>query len=279
MTGMKQTPGGPYRRGPADPALGGVSLVFPVHNESFIIEQTLRNYIAELQGRVEDLEVVVAEDGSTDDTKVVLERLARELPIRLYKNDERKGYQQAVIDAVGHATKEWIFVVDSDYQFAAIDFWALEPHRRTHDIILGIKSPRKDPFYRIFLSWGYNTLLKAFFGVPFEDMDTGFRLFRRSVFAEIAPEIGLMSFFTAEFVVRSYYAGFRIKQVPVRHYARKIGSTTIFYMSKLFVICFEQFAGIVKMKQEFRRRGMSKPQTRFVTEAQLDEAGARRSGG
>ena len=94
-------------RGPADPALGGVSLVFPVHNESFIIEQTLRNYIAELQGRVPDLEVIVAEDGSTDDTKVVLERLAQELPIRLYMSDERKGYQQAMIDAVASGASVW----------------------------------------------------------------------------------------------------------------------------------------------------------------------------
>ena len=56
-----------------------------------------------------------------------------------------------MIDAIGHATKPWVFVVDSDYQFAAIDFWALEPHRRTHDVILGIKSPRKDPRYRVFI--------------------------------------------------------------------------------------------------------------------------------
>jgi len=119
----------PVRRGLADPELGGISLVFPVHNESFIIEQTLRNYIAELEGRVPDLEVIVAEDGSTDDTRGVLERLQHELPIRLFMNDERKGYQQAVRDAISHATKPWLFIVDSDYQFAAIDFWRLEPHR------------------------------------------------------------------------------------------------------------------------------------------------------
>src|SRR5215813_6258875 len=121
MAVNKRAPSEVPHRGPADPALGGVSLVFPVHNESFIIEQTLRNYIAELQGRVSDLEVIVAEDGSTDDTKVVLERLASELPIlRVFMSDERKGYQQAVIDAVAHATRPWVFIVDSDYQFAAI---------------------------------------------------------------------------------------------------------------------------------------------------------------
>ena len=241
-------------RGPADPELGEISLVFPVHNESFIIEQTLRNYIAELEGRVDGLEVIVAEDGSTDDTKVVLERLAEELPIKLYMSDERKGYQQAVIDAISHAAKPWLFIVDSDYQFAAIDFWRLEPHRRTHDIILGIKSPRKDPFYRILLSKGYNYLLRLFFKVPYQDMDTGFRLIRRSVAQEIAPYVKHMSFFNAEFVVRAHYAGYKILEVPVHHYARKIGSTTIFFISKLFLICFHQFLGILRMRKEFRQR-------------------------
>jgi glycosyltransferase involved in cell wall biosynthesis len=243
-------------RGPADVTLGGISLVFPVYNESFIIEQTLRNYIAEFEGRVPDFEVIVAEDGSTDDTKGVLERLAKELPIRLYLSDERKGYQKAVIDAVSHATKPWIFLVDSDYQFAAIDFWRLEPLRDNNDIILGIKSPRKDPFYRIWLSAGFNFLLRIFFGVPYYDMDTGFRLLRREAVQKIAPEIKHFSFFTAEFVVRAHYAGYNIAEVPVHHYARKIGSTTIFFVSSLFWICLEQFGALIRMKLEFRRLGL-----------------------
>ncbi|MBU1651494.1 glycosyltransferase, partial [bacterium] len=129
----------PVPRGPADPELGGISVVFPVHNESFIIEQTLRNYIAELKDRVPDFEVIVSEDGSTDDTKGVLERLAEELPIKLFMSDERKGYQRGVVDAISHATKPWLFIVDSDYQFAAIDFWRLDQYRKDYDIILGMK--------------------------------------------------------------------------------------------------------------------------------------------
>jgi glycosyltransferase involved in cell wall biosynthesis len=243
-------------RGPTDPALGGVSLVFPVHNESFIIEQTLRNYIAELAGRVPELEVIVAEDGSTDDTKVVLERLEGELPINLFMSDERKGYQEAVRDAIAHATKPWLFIVDSDYQFAAIDIWRLDPHRKTHDVILGMNRPRKDPFYRVFLSWGYNWLMRLVFNLPYRDMDTGFRLIRRSVAEEIAPEVRHMSFFTAEFVVRAHYAGYKILEVPVHHYARKIGSTTIFFISRLFLICVYQIIGIFRLKKEFRMRGL-----------------------
>jgi glycosyltransferase involved in cell wall biosynthesis len=249
-------------RGPANPEFGGVSVVFPVFNESFIIEQTIRNYYFEFQGRVQDFEFIVAEDGSTDDTKNVLERLAGDLPIRLYTSDERKGYQKAVIDAVAHATKPWVFIVDSDYQFAVIDFWRLEPHRDQADIILGIKSPRKDPFYRVWLSAIFNWLLRLFFHVPYRDMDTGFRLIRKQALDEIAPQIRHLAFFTAEFVVRADYAGYRIKEVPVHHYARKIGSTTIFFISKLAWICLEQFLALIRMKQEFAQRDLKSRPTK-----------------
>ena len=244
-------------RGPADPSFGGISLVFPVHNESFIIEQTLRNYIAELKGRVEDLEVIVSEDGSTDDTKNVLERLEKELPIRLYMSDQRKGYQKALIDAISYATKPWLFIVDSDYQFAAIDFWRLEPYRREYDIILGMKSPRRDPLYRVILSRGYNFLLRLFLKVPYHDMDTGFRLIRQDIADEIAPHVKYMSFFTAEFVVRAHHENYKIIEIPVPHYARKIGSTTIFYISKLFMICFHQFVGIFRLRKELKQKRSS----------------------
>jgi len=239
-------------RGPADPSLGGISVVFPVHNESFIIESTLRNYIAELEGRVPDFEVIVSEDGSTDDTKGVLERLSKELPIKVYMSDKRKGYQQGVIDAISYATKPWLFIVDSDYQFAAIDFWRLEPYRKEYDVILGMKSPRKDPLYRIILSKGYNFLLRLFLKVPYKDMDTGFRLIRLDVANEIAPNVRYMSFFTAEFVIRAHHKGYKIIEVPVPHYARKIGSTTIFYISKLFMICLHQFIGIFRLRKELK---------------------------
>lgn len=241
------------------PQAGGISIVFPVFNESFIIEQVVRNYLAEFHGRVPDFELIVAEDGSTDDTKSVLERLAEELPIRVYMGESRKGYQQAVIDAIALATKPWVFIVDSDYQFAVIDFWRLEQYRNQFDVILGKKSPRKDPFYRILLSKGYNLLLRSFFGVPYKDMDTGFRLIRKSVADELAPRVKYMSFFTAEFVVRAHRAGYKIVEVPVPHYARKIGSTTIFFISKLFVICFKQFIGILRMKAELKRNATPTP--------------------
>lgn len=240
-------------RGPARKNLGGISVIFPVHNESFIIEQTIRNYVAELSGRVDDIEFIVYEDGSTDDTKAVLERLSLELPINVYLNDIRQGYQQSLKNAMAHASKPWFFVVDSDYQFAAIDFWRLEPLREENDIILGVKSPRRDPLYRIVLAWGYNILLRLFFRVPYKDMDTGFRIYRKTIVDEISPSVRHMTFFNAEFVIRAHFKKYRIAQIPVTHYARKIGSTRIFYISKLCRICLKQFVGLIRLWLELKR--------------------------
>ena len=80
------------------------------------------------------------------------------------------------------------------------------------------------------------------------------RLFRRSILTELSPEIRYASFFAAEFAIRAHFAGYRIKQVPMRPYARKIGSTAIFLVYSLFAICFRQFVGISMLKKEFHDR-------------------------
>ena len=72
---------------------------------------------------------------------------------------------------------------------------------------------------------------------------------------ELAPFVRYMSFFTAEFVVRAHYKGYRILEVPVPHYARKIGSTSIFYVSKLFMICLHQFVGLFRLRKELISSG------------------------
>jgi dolichol-phosphate mannosyltransferase len=236
----------------------GISVVFPVHNEALIIEHTVRNYFDELDGKV-PFEMIVAEDGSTDDTKTVVRRLGRQLPIRVYTSEIRKGYLEAVKDAIRLADRDWVFLVDSDYQFAAIDFWRLVPCMKDADIVLGVKSPRRDPYYRIVLSRGLNVLLRILFGVPFRDMDTGFRLIRRELVQTVAPQVRHFAFFTAEFVVRCHHAGFRIAEAPVPHYARKDGATRIFYVSRLPLIVVQQLRGIWRLYRELapRRRDVA----------------------
>ncbi len=229
-----------------------ISLVFPVYNEDYIIETTVKSYYNELKGKI-DFEMIIAEDGSTDNTKEILRRLQKELPIRVYMSGRRKGYLKAIKDALKYPEHSWIFLVDSDYQFDPADFWKLLPYTGSYDIILGKKVKRKDPFYRIVLSKGFNFLLRLFFGVPFRDMDTGFRLIRKEVLDKVANDINCLKYFTSELVIRSYFNGFKIKEVPVTHFERKSGSTNVFPVRRIPFVIIEELRGLFKLKRELQK--------------------------
>ncbi len=228
-----------------------VSFVFPVYNEQGVIEKMLRAYYQEFKGKL-DFEMIVAEDGSTDRTKEILRKLETELDLRLFMHDDRKGYLKAIREALTHPTSTWIFLVDSDHQFDPSDFWKLWPYRTTDDLILGIKRERKDGFLRSFLSKGYNLLLKFFFRVPYEDMDTGFRLFRKTVVDEVAPTVRQLGFFTAEFLIRSHDRGYRIRQIPVQHFKQQVRPSNIFHPSRLPGIIAKELRSIWRLFKEIR---------------------------
>ena len=86
----------------ADPTPCELEILLPVHNEGESIERVIREIYASI-GSWLPMRFIVCEDGSTDDTKPTLARLAKELPIHLMMSDERKGYSRAVLDGMAQA--------------------------------------------------------------------------------------------------------------------------------------------------------------------------------
>lgn len=223
-----------------------VSFIFPVYNEESVIEKTLRSYHKEFINKL-DFEMIVAEDGSIDRTKEILKKLEPELSFRLFSSDDRKGYLNAVRDALKIAKFEWIFLVDSDNQFDPHDFWKLWSKIDQYDVLLGKKNNRKDGSLRLFLSKGYNLILKTLFSIKYEDIDTGFRLFKRSVSNELSPKVKHLGFFTAEFVIRAHDSGYKIIEIPVRHLKQETRSSNIFHIKKLPFIIFRELKNIINL--------------------------------
>ena len=204
-----------------------ISIVIPVYNEENIIKKMIMDYYNEFKGKF-TFEMIIREDGSIDKTKEILKRLSKEFPIRVYTSNARKGYQWAVIDALKYAKYEWIFLVDSDYQYKPKDFWRLASYIDKYDIILGRRVKRMDPWHRIFLSNGMNMIIRLIFNTPYRDIDSSYRLIKRDVINKIVPSLNSLSYFTAEFVIRAHQMGYRIVEVPVSHFKRKKGTTNIF---------------------------------------------------
>lgn len=230
-----------------------VSVVFPVYNEEEVIETTIKNYYNELKGRL-DFEIIVKEDGSTDRTKEILKELAKKYPLKLYMSDERKGYQWSVIEALRHARYEWIFLVDSDWQYRPYDFWKLVHFMKTHDIILGRRVRRMDPWHRILMSKGFNFLIRILFNLPYRDIEPGYRLIRKRVLDEIIPSIKCLSFLTSELVIRAHNIGYKVVEVPVDHFKRLKGTTNVFHYYKIPFMIIKELAGLFSLKLQMSKR-------------------------
>lgn len=225
-----------------------VSIVLPVHNEKEGIEEVIKAIHKNVFSKLQDAEFIVAEDGSTDGTKEVLAKLAKEIPIKLVSSNDRKGYAKAVYDALGLAAKEVVFFLDSDGQHKESDFWKLLPFINDFDIITGYKCPRSDPPVRLFISRVMNTLIFFMFGVFFRDINSGFKLFRREALKTLLSKYEGLDFISTEFLIKACLLNMQVAEVPVLHYERKFGESRGLPASKLPAKITKLFLDFVKMR-------------------------------
>ena len=231
---------------------GALTVLLPVHNEAQTIEKVLAGFWQEVVQPL-SAKILICEDGSTDGTERVLERLAQTYPMQFVAESERKGYAGAVRDGLEQVDTPQVFFADSDGQYYPEDFWKLWPHLADYDMVIGRKVKRDEPRHRLVLSRGFHLLAKLMTGVPLTDMDCGFRLLRREVVDAVLPEVGALPYsFWAEFTILAYKRGLRILEVPVSHRSRLHGETSIYQWNRLPMIVDRQFRGLATLSRRLR---------------------------
>lgn len=206
---------------------GGLSVVIPAYNEIESIRFSVLTAHAILSELVEEFEIIVVSDGSTDGTDVEVERLVPRLPhLRLLRKTENEGYGFALRDGFRAARLPFLFFTDADRQFDLVSLRDLLPHAETHDIVVGYRRHRQDTAMRRFLSFGYNVVVRALFDLAVRDVDCAFKVFRREVFDAI--EIESPRFFVnTEILAKARRLGFSIQQVGVPHLRRLEGLSKV----------------------------------------------------
>ncbi len=228
-------------------------MLLPVYNEVDSIEPVLRE-LKEKVATPHRARFLVCEDGSTDGTTDLLERLAPEVDFALESHADRRGYAGAVRNGLGLAHSPLVFFSDSDGQYDPSDFESLWQEIAGCDMVIGRKVSRQESFYRGLLSWGYHVLIKAFASVPLQDVDCGFRLVRREVIDAVLPKVHHLRYsFWAEFTIIAYREGFRIRQVPITHRARLHGSSTIYAWNRLPRILVLQVVGLLRLARQLNQ--------------------------
>ncbi len=204
-----------------------VSIVLLAHNEAEVIESVVRGFYDKVVSRLPGSEIIVAEDGSTDGTKEILARLVNSLPgVRWEEGKEKRGYVNAFKKAMALPVNDLVVFCDSSGKHDPDDVWPMYQMMSEYDMVLGYKVNRADPLYRNVMSTVFNSLVNTYFSVGFRDIDCPLRIFRKSAFLDIAAmqwyERALINF---ELTLRFHYRGYKVAQVPVRHFARQFGES------------------------------------------------------
>ena len=206
------------------PRLG---VAFLAYNEEELIEKTVREAAAALS-RIPGLDwrILVVDDGSRDRTGEIADRLAKEdVRVLVAHHQGNKGYAVATETALRSTPGEVVMVVDGDGQhtladapkfLAAIDAGA--------DVVFGWKKDRHDPFARLVLSKGLNTLSRWILGSPLHDINGGCRAFRQNVARRIEIRHRI-NFVGDEIFARCRMAGWKVSEVVVQHFPREAGQS------------------------------------------------------
>jgi glycosyltransferase involved in cell wall biosynthesis len=165
--------------------LPDISVVVPVKNEAANVEQLYRELTSALESYGRPYEIVVVDDGSTDDTFARLARL-QSSDDRLRVIRLRRNFGQTAGFAAGfaHATGRYIVTMDGDLQNDPRDIGAMVDtlERTPADIVAGWRKNRKDPFLnRRLPSTIANWLISTATGVELHDYGCSLKVFRAEV--------------------------------------------------------------------------------------------------
>lgn len=232
-----------------------ITFLFPVHNEVETIEAVISEFYYEVGNKIPS-KMLVIEDGSTDGTKEVLEKLSENIPMTLLMGDQRRGYSNAIIHGLKEVETKYVFLTDSDGQHFAKDFWALYRHRDEYDIVSGWRVERADCYYRKIMSKTFQIVVKLLFRMPsLCDITAPYRLMRSSVAKTLSGRCKFMkeSFWT-ELTIRALEEGYTMKEVPISHRTRVgTGSTRVYLPTEIPKIVMTHLASLPKLWLELKR--------------------------
>lgn len=217
-----------------------ISIFFPCYNDEKSIGKLVEDAFAIVKDLSNDYEVIVIEDGSTDNSRKVLIDLAKKHKnLKLILHEENTGYGGALQSGFKNASKDLVFYTDGDGQYDVKELPVLVALMDDScDFVNGIKMARNDPTYRIFVGNLYSLIIRWTFWLPVTDVDCDFRLIRQSIVQKLNLTV-TSGAICVEIVKKAKRAGARFKQVSVRHYERKHGNSQFFRPEKILKTFWE----------------------------------------
>jgi len=212
-----------------------ISVVVPIKDERDNLLALTDQLLKVLQSREESnaspFEIIYVDDGSTDGSSQILDRLAAEHPVVTVLHFDRNHGQSAGFDAgFKHSNGVLVVTMDGDLQNDPEDIGTLLPYAREYDLVCGWRTERHDTLMRKISSRVANAVRNVVTGDRVHDTGCSLKIFRRCVIERLQLFNGMHRFFPALALMH----GFTVIEVPVRHHPRMHGISKYGVGNRLF---------------------------------------------
>jgi dolichyl-phosphate beta-glucosyltransferase len=202
-----------------------LSIVIPAHNEERRLPGSLEKINCFLAGQAYAAEVIVVENGSTDNTANVVRMLQPGYPYLRLIEEKKRGKGLAVRIGMLAAQGDYCFQADADLSMPIEEVTKfLPPVLEDCQVVIAsreLPGARRidEPAYRHAIGRGFNALVRVLTLPGLQDTQCGFKCFRADVTQRIFPlqKLNGMSF-DAEVLVIARRHGFTIQEVPINWY-------------------------------------------------------------
>lgn len=215
----------------ASTATEAVSIVIPAYNEENgagpVFEELLQVLEREVGPAIDDWEVIVVDDGSTDRTCEVIERFVGER-VRLVRHDSNRGYGAAIKTGIRHARHGWVMITDADGTYPSSHIPDILAGREAHAMVVGARTGERAhvPLLRRPPKWVLRKLASYLSGRDIPDLNSGLRAFRKDLadkFINILPD---QFSYTTTITLVIFAAGYDVRYIPI-NYERREGKSKI----------------------------------------------------
>ena len=224
-----------------------VSVVIPLFNESPNVVEMHRELTAALGEYGRSYELILVDDGSTDDTAEILQQQRGSVPELVVLQLRRNfGQTLALLAGLDHSRGDAVVTLDGDLQNDPADIpRLLEELHNGADAVSGWRRDRQDPLSRRLPSIVANWLIRRSTGVEVHDQGCGLKAYR----GDLIRSLGMYADMHRFIVTMTLPLGARIAEVEVRHHPRSVG-TSHYGMSRVPRVLVDLFT--LQMLTRFR---------------------------
>ena len=203
----------------------GCTILIPAYNEEKIIGEVLAHIQQVMAATTRPYQLLVVDDGSTDNIAAAVQAIPT---VELLRNATNRGYGGAIKAGIRHARYDLIVITDADGTYPNEEIPHLLTLMDNNDMVVGARTGENVhiPLVRRPAKWFINTIANYGAGSKIPDLNSGLRVFRKSIMLLFYPVLPNGFSLTTTITMAMLANRYTVEYVPI-NYHHRVGKSKI----------------------------------------------------